>query len=165
MSTTTVPDPKGYPLSVKLQYREVRKFMEQLQWSVNHTATLVRAYAVLVKLAPSAEHATELDAMMQEEKQQFVLLETLCRELKGAESLVQPSAFDFHTYKDGLQQAVSLERAAIRHYRDTYLLTPSPRVRDLFFYALCDGTDHVVGLMLLQQQAMVGNSAILTEHV
>jgi hypothetical protein len=30
--------------------------------------------------------------------------------------------------------------ARLSEYLDTYLLTPSPRVRDLFFYALGDGS-------------------------
>lgn len=154
MSTKPLSVQVGHPLAAaKLQYRDVRKFLEQIEWSVNHTATLIRSYAMLAKLAPTEEQADEVNVMMQQEKQQFTLLEALYRELMGGEPSVQPKANTFTTYKEGLRQTVSLERAAIRQYRDTYLLTPSLRVRDLFFYALSDGTDHMVGLMLLQQAA------------
>ncbi|MDF2961185.1 MAG: hypothetical protein K0S39_2920 [Paenibacillus sp.] len=151
MSTKSLSDQVGFPQPVKLQYCDVRKFLEQIAWSVNHTATLVRAYALLVKLAPTEEQSEEVNTMMQQEKRQFTLLEALYRELMGGEPSVQPQAQTFITYKDGLQQTASLERAAIRQYRDTYLLTPSPRIRDIFFYALSDGTDHLIGIMMLQQ--------------
>jgi rubrerythrin len=151
MMTKVLSDQAGYPLAAKLQYRDVKKFLDHIEWSVNHTATLIRSYALLVKLAPTEEQADEVNAMMQQEKQQFTLLEALYKELIGGEPAVQPKAQEFTTYKEGLRRIVSLERTAIRQYRDTYLLTPSLRVRDLFFYALSDGTDHMVGLMLLQQ--------------
>ncbi|UUZ84331.1 hypothetical protein LJK88_11845 [Paenibacillus sp. P26] len=45
-----------------------------------------------------------------------------------------------------------LEREAIRQYRDTYLLTPSPRVRDVFFLAMSDGIDQLAALFLLGRE-------------
>lgn len=141
---------KTFSLSAKLQFRDVRRFMSQLQWSVNHAATLIRAYATLVKLAPAEEAAIDLDRMLAEEKRHYKLLEALYIELKGSEPLVQPERFTFATYEEGLQQVIRLEREAIRQYRDTYLLTPSPRVRDLFFYGMSDSADHLVGLILMK---------------
>jgi rubrerythrin len=151
MSSQPLSEQAVYPFIAKLQYRDVRKLLEQIAWSVNHTATLIRAYAQLVKLAPTDDQADEVNAMMLQEKKQFTLLEALYREFMGTEPSVQPTLHLFTTYKEGLQQTVGLERAAIRHYRDTYLLTPSLHVRDIYFYALSDGTDHLVGLLLLQQ--------------
>ncbi|WP_282941191.1 ferritin-like domain-containing protein [Paenibacillus sp. RC67] len=139
-----------FSLSAKLQFRDVRRFMSQLQWSVNHTATLICAYAALVKLALSEEAITELDRMLADEKRHYKLLEALYLELKGAEPTVQPERFAFATYEEGLQHVIRLEREAIRQYRDTYLLTPSPRVRDLFFYGMSDSADHLVGLILMR---------------
>ncbi|MFE5320240.1 ferritin-like domain-containing protein [Paenibacillus sp. NPDC056579] len=138
-------------LSVKLQYRDVRRFMEQLQWSVDHTATLVRAYAALIKSAPDEDAVIELDRMMLEEKAIFSLLSAMYMELKGVEPQARPESFDSPTYADGLLRAVQLEREAARHFRDTYLLTPSPRVRDLFFYGWTVSTDHSTGLVLMMQ--------------
>ncbi|TDF97570.1 ferritin-like domain-containing protein [Paenibacillus piri] len=150
MSLQPLSEQAGYPSVVKLPYRDVRKFLEQIAWCVDHTATLIRAYAQLVKLAPSEVEAEEVKTMMQQEKKQFTLLESLYRELMGGEPMARPEPHDFTTYEDGLKYAVSLERVAIRHYRDTYLLTPSMKVRDIFFYALSDGTEHIVGLLMLQ---------------
>ncbi|WP_028547604.1 ferritin-like domain-containing protein [Paenibacillus sp. UNC451MF] len=139
-----------FSLSAKLQFQDVRRFMSQLQWSVNHTATLIRAYAALVKLAPADEAIMELDRMLAEEKRHYKLLEALYMELKGIEPSVQPERITYATYEEGLQHVVRLEREAIRQYRDTYLLTPSPRVRDLFFYGMSDSADHLVGLILMR---------------
>ncbi|MCS7458816.1 ferritin-like domain-containing protein [Paenibacillus doosanensis] len=141
----------SFSLSAKLQYRDVRRFMSQLQWSVNRTATLIRAYASLVKMSPDEETALDLERMLAEEKKYFALLEALYIELKGTEPLVQPEPFVHNTYPDGLRQMIRWERETIRQYRDTYLLTPSPKVRDLFFYGINDSADHLVGLILLQQ--------------
>lgn len=136
-------------LSDKLPYRDFRRLMAQLQWSVNHTATRIRAYAALFKLAPTAEQADEFERMMQEEKAYFALLEQFFVELQGVQPKAEPAALTFSTYEGGLRQAILWEREAIRQYRDTYLLTPSRRVRDLFWYGMSDGADHLAGLMLL----------------
>ncbi|MBE1447126.1 ferritin-like domain-containing protein [Paenibacillus sp. OAS669] len=137
-------------MSAKLQFRDLRRFMFQLQWSVSHTAALISAYAALVKLAPTEEAALELERMLTEEKRQYKLLEALYMELKGEEPSVQPERCTYTTHEEGLQHVIRLEREAIRQYRDTYLLTPSLRVRDLFFYGMSDSADHLVGLILMR---------------
>jgi len=144
-----------YP-SAKLPYRDFRRLMSQLQWSVNHTASRVRTYAALMKLAPSEEQAAELEQMMREEKSYFAMLEQFYMELHGIQPKVEPAALAFDTYEGGLRQAILWEREAIRQFRDTYLLTPSRRVRDLFWYGMSDGADHLAGLMLLLQRPSGG---------
>jgi rubrerythrin len=139
-------------LSAKLPYRDFRRLMAQLQWSVNHTASRVRLYAALIKLAPTEEQATELDQMRLEEKKFYSMLDAFYMELHGVQPTAEPAALEFDTYERGLRQAILWEREAIRQYRDTYLLTPSARVRDLFWYGMSDGADHLAGLMLLLQE-------------
>lgn len=137
-----------YP-SAKLPFRDFRRLMAQLNWSINHTASRIRTYAALVKLAPTEELAAELDQMMLEEKTYFSMLEHFYMELQGVQPKAEAAALAFDTYESGLRQAILLEREAIRQFRDTYLLTPSRRVRDLFWYGISDCTDHLAGLMLL----------------
>lgn len=139
-------------LSHKLHYRDLRRFLDQLQWSLEHASGSVRLYAELLKLTPGDEEAFELERLLQQEVKHYALMEELYLELKGSEPDVYPAVPRFTTYREGLQEAVRMEREAIRQYRDTYLLTPSPRIRDVFFLAMSDGVDQLATLFLLTQQ-------------
>ncbi|TVY11843.1 ferritin-like domain-containing protein [Paenibacillus cremeus] len=139
----------------KLKYQDVRRFLEQLQWSLNHIAGAVRTYATLAKLAPEGEAADEVERMLRQEKKHFDLVHALYLELKGTEPVVTPEAPWFETFREGLQQAIRMEREAMHQYRDTYLLTPSPRVRDLFFLVMSDGVDQLAALFLMQQSLLL----------
>ncbi|UUZ89530.1 ferritin-like domain-containing protein [Paenibacillus sp. P25] len=93
-----------------------------------------------------------MERLLLQEKKHFELIEELYTELKGIKPLVHAEPPGFETYREGLREAVRLEREAIRQYRDTYLLTPSPRVRDVFFLAMSDGIDQLAALFLLGRE-------------
>ncbi|WP_426448787.1 hypothetical protein ACP26L_29290 [Paenibacillus sp. S-38] len=139
--------------AMKLQYRDVLRFLEGLQWSLNHIAGSIRNYAALAKLAPGEAEAEELDRLLMQAKGHFTLVRELYVELKGMEPRIEPAGEPAVTYREGLREAIGMEREAIRQFRDTYLLTPSPRVRDVFFLAMSDGVDRLAALFLLKQEA------------
>ncbi|AEI45048.1 hypothetical protein [Paenibacillus mucilaginosus] len=139
--------------AMKLQYRDVLRFLEGLQWSLNHIAGSVRIYAALAKLAPGEAEAEELERLLLQAKGHFALVRELYVELKGMEPKIEPAGTSAVSYREGLREAIGMEREAIRQFRDTYLLTPSPRVRDVFFLAMSDGVDRLAALFLLKQEA------------
>ncbi|WP_052487842.1 ferritin-like domain-containing protein [Gordoniibacillus kamchatkensis] len=130
-------------------YSDLRRFLDQLEWSLRQEAALVRLYGSLLKLAPEDACSRQLQELLAEDRKHYVLLEDLFRELRGRDPLVRPEpAETFDCYEDGARKAIAMALEAAKRYRDTYLLTPSPRVRDIFFLTMTDETDHVARLWL-----------------
>jgi rubrerythrin len=130
-------------------YRDLRRFLDQLEWSLRQETALIGQYNQLLKLAPDDACFKQLQELLAEDKKHYALLEDLYRELRGREPHVRKEAAErLERYEDGVRMALGMALEAAKRYRDTYLLTPSPRVRDIFFLAMTDETDHVTRLWL-----------------
>ncbi|MCZ8519158.1 MULTISPECIES: hypothetical protein [Paenibacillus] len=153
MKTYSLEASSRLATAMKLQYRDVLRFFESLQWSLNHIAGSIRIYSALGKLAPGEAEAEELERLLLQARGHFAMVRGLYVELKGVEPEIEPSESHAVSYREGLREAIGMEREAVRQFRDTYLLTPSPRVRDVFFLAMSDGVDRLAALFLLKQEA------------
>lgn len=133
----------------QFHYSDLRRFLDQLEWSLRQEFALISQYASLLKLAPEDADFRQLQELLAEDKKHYILLEDLYRELRGREPQLRTEpAETFDRYEDGVRKAIAMALEAAKRYRDTYLLTPSPRVRDIFFLAMTDETDHVTRLWL-----------------
>ncbi|TBL81736.1 ferritin-like domain-containing protein [Paenibacillus thalictri] len=142
----------SHPTSgVTFQHRDFCLFVRYLQWSLEHSAEMAQTYLRLLEMAPTDDEAERIETMLREENKHFGLFESMYKELRGHTPKVRPEPVFFETYRDGLQAAVHRERTAIKQFRDTYLLTPSPRIRDVFFLTLYDKWDHIVSLLLMDR--------------
>jgi rubrerythrin len=134
-----------------LQYRNFCMFVELLQWSLDYTASMTQLFRRLLSVAPTEEAAERLEHMLQEERKHTALFEALYAELRGEQPEFNPEPILFGSYDEGIRQAVRHSRDALKHYRDTYLITPSQRIRDTFFLALSDKMEHLTALIQLER--------------
>jgi rubrerythrin len=154
MTGATFPQDQAPPCAANgavalFHHSDLRRFLNQLEWSLGQEAALIRLYNQLLKLAPDDAGFKQLQELLAEDKKHYVLLEDLYRELRGRKPHVRLEAPEtFERYEDGLRRAIGMALETAKRYRDTYLLTPSPRVRDIFFLAMTDETDHVTRLWL-----------------
>lgn len=56
----------------------------------------------------------------------------------------RPQRKSFHNLQEGLRLAYQDELEAYEFYRDIYLMTSHPLIRDVFFRALTDESEHAL---------------------
>jgi rubrerythrin len=122
-------------------FKDPRLFMSQLTRAVNDEASAIKFYEVLEGMAPGryrdfVTHAKE------DEMVHLHLLRRLYRRLTGHTPAVHAAATEFSTYKEGIQLAFRNELEAAELYRDMYLSTKVPKIRDVLFKIMTDEMEH-----------------------
>ncbi|MCL6598956.1 MAG: ferritin-like domain-containing protein [Alicyclobacillus macrosporangiidus] len=122
-------------------FKDKNMFISHLQNAINNEASTIEFYEVLGGMAPPryrdfVTHARE------DEMVHLRMFRRLYRRLTGHEPSVQVRATKFSSYKEGLELAFRSELEAAELYRDMYLSTRVPKIRDILFRAMTDEMEH-----------------------
>lgn len=122
-------------------FKHPNTFITQLTKAINDEASAVQFYDVLEEMAPIpfrdfVSHAKN-DEMMH-----VRLFSQLYRKLTGTEPSVWVENTQFSSYKKGLEIAFRRELEAAELYRDMYLSTRVPEIRDTLFKTMTDEMEH-----------------------
>lgn len=122
-------------------FKDPHVFISQLRGAINAEATAIRFYDVLEGMAPNRYR----DFVTHARDDEMVHLNMFCklyRRLTGHKPSVQAASTEFSTYKEGLEMAFRSELEAAELYRDMYLSTRVPKIRDVLFKAMTDEMEH-----------------------
>ncbi|SFV06901.1 ferritin-like domain-containing protein [Alicyclobacillus macrosporangiidus] len=122
-------------------FKDRNMFISQLQKAINDEASAIAFYEVLEGMAP-ARYRDFVTHAREDEMVHLRMFHRLYRRLTGHEPSVQVRATRFSSYKEGLELAFRSELEAAEMYRDMYLSTRVPKVRDILFRAMTDEMEH-----------------------
>jgi rubrerythrin len=122
-------------------FKDFGIFLSELRKAINDEASAVKFYGVLEGMAPNAYRDFVTHAK-NDEIQHTRMFQKLYRKLTGSEASVQADVTDFSTYKEGIEIAFRRELEAAELYRDMYLSTTVPKIRDVLFKAMTDEMEH-----------------------
>lgn len=107
-------------------------------------------YKRLMDMAPDEKEAGIIEHFYEDETKHLSKFRMLFEMTTGKEPEIgSVNAPDFESYIDGIEQAIPDELEAYEFYRDIYLASSNPVVRDVFFEALTDENEHTAHLNYL----------------
>lgn len=107
-------------------------------------ASAIDFYTRLAPLAPNQKHKNDILHALEDEKIHLKEFTQLYINLTGQQPMYQVERKQFNSYKEGLQMAYEDELEAYEEYRNAFLLTQNPPVRDVFFRAFTDEIEHAM---------------------
>ncbi|MGE5631541.1 MAG: ferritin family protein [Caulobacteraceae bacterium] len=120
---------------------------EQLLQAMKGEAGARKHYQRLMSLAPDDREADIIERFFEDEGKHFSKFRMLYEIITGNEpETPKVSKSEFDNYLEGVDQAILDELEAYEFYRDIYLSTKNPMVRDIFFEALTDENEHAANL-------------------
>ncbi|MCL6444271.1 MAG: ferritin-like domain-containing protein [Alicyclobacillus sp.] len=127
--------------SYERDFKDPNTFISQLTGAINDQASAVKFYEVLEGMAPS-KYRDFVNHAKNDEMVHFRLLSKLYRRLTGYQPSVQAETTQFSSYKEGIEIAFRRELEAAELYRDMYLNTRVPEIRDILFKTMTDEMEH-----------------------
>jgi rubrerythrin len=119
-----------------------QELLSAIMEGIKGEATAIDFYSRLVKNAPNEKHREDIQHALDDEKIHLKEFTQLYKNLSGQEPVYQITKTKYNSYEDGLRIAYEDELEAYEDYRNSYLLTQSLQVRDVFFRALTDEMEH-----------------------
>ncbi len=123
------------------QFKDRNSFVVKLSGAINDQATAVKFYEALEDMAPS-KYRGFVSHAKNDEMLHVRLLSKLYRKLTGRHPNVLVEKTQFSSYKDGVELAFRSELEAAELYRDMYLCTRVPEIRDILFRTMTDEMEH-----------------------
>jgi rubrerythrin len=127
--------------SYNKDFKDYDTFMSQLTRAINDQASAVKFYDVLEEMAPK-QYRDFVTHAKNDEMVHVRLFSKLYRRLTGYDPSVQVQATQFSSYQEGLEIAFRSELEAAETYRDMYLNTRVPKIRDVLFKTMTDEMEH-----------------------
>lgn len=122
-------------------FKDYPQFIALLQEAINDEASAIQFYDQLVPGAPP-DYRDFVTHARDDEVTHLQMFRRLYRKLTGSEASVTPTATPLATYKRGVETAFRNELKAAELYRDMYLSTRIPKVRNVLFKAMTDEMEH-----------------------
>lgn len=122
----------------------------QLIKAMRGEAEARKYYKKLMGMAPNEKEENIIDHFFEDETKHFSKFRMLFEMITGKEPEIgNAKTPDFDNYLEGVEQAILDELEAYEFYRDIYLSGNNPIVRDIFFEALTDESEHAAHLNYL----------------
>ncbi|MEA4848267.1 MAG: ferritin-like domain-containing protein [Clostridiaceae bacterium] len=119
----------------------------QLTKAMKGEAEARKYYKRLAAMAPNEKEADMIDHFYEDETKHLSKFRMLFEMTTGKEPEIGSiKAPDFGSYIEGVEQAILDELEAYEFYRDIYLASNNPVVRDVFFEAFTDENEHAAHL-------------------
>lgn len=123
---------------------------EQLIKAMKGEAEARLFYERLISMAPNLQEAEIIRHFLDDEINHYRNFRMLYRRVTGTEPVLPPLVPPlFPNYVSGIEEAILDELEAYEFYRDLYLGSCNPMVRNIFFEALTDENEHAAHLNYL----------------
>ncbi|MFC4769360.1 ferritin family protein [Effusibacillus consociatus] len=123
-------------------FKDYAAFLSNLEKAINGEAEAVRFYAKLMNMAPDERQRASIKHAHDDEIKHYKMFTALYHQLTGREAPVGITETAFESYKEGIRTAFDHELEAAELYREMYLATQIPAIRDVFFEAMTDEMEH-----------------------
>lgn len=122
-------------------FKNRNTFISQLAGAINDEASAVMFYDKLEKMAPN-QYRDFVTHAKNDEIEHVRLFSKLYQRLTGYQASVQAQTTQFSSYDEGLEIAFRRELEATELYRNMYLSTRVPKIRDILFRTMTDEMEH-----------------------
>lgn len=140
------------PYSIEhVQYHQMMHFAQSILMNAKSQKEAIHLYERMLQSAPE-EHQADLKHILADEHMHLRLFTELYRRLTGTAPGYHVSQVQFTTYEEALQKAYEAELEAYETYRNQYLSTPDPSIRDILFRAMTDEIEHAVRFIRLMER-------------
>jgi rubrerythrin len=119
-------------------FKDYPKFIINLGEAINEQAGAITFYEKLMKLAPNEKQKGWIDHARKDARKHLEKFSALYLLLTCQSPNVKAKDITFANYKAGVALALDNALASTELYRDMYLATIIPEVRDIFFEAMTD---------------------------
>jgi rubrerythrin len=124
------------------QFAGYHKFMKNLKQGIQGEANAIKFYSQLLREAETSEAKEICEHALEDEQRHYRLFEIIYRDITGKAPQVVPEEMVYSSFNEAIRSAYKDELEAYKLYRDTYLLTRNPSIRDSFFLAMTDEMEH-----------------------
>lgn len=111
---------------------------------ISSEASAIDFYTRLAKAAATSEQRQAIEHALEDEKIHLRTFTQLYQTLTGKKPVYQTKITRFRNFQEGLRIAYEQELEAYETYRDNYLSTQDPMIRDAFFRAMTDEIEHAL---------------------
>ncbi|MCL1631672.1 ferritin-like domain-containing protein [Sporolactobacillus sp. CPB3-1] len=124
-------------------------FAAEVLKAVQGEATAIDFYGRLAEAAPSEDMKSAILGIRQDEQDHFQLFSWLYIRLTGTQPAFQVTPVRFQSFSEGLRIAYHDELKDYETYRNLYLMTQDPTIRNILLRAFTDEIKHAIrfGLM------------------
>ncbi|MCF8563409.1 ferritin-like domain-containing protein [Alicyclobacillus tolerans] len=127
---------------IQVEFKDFPRFVQSLQGAVNDEASAVDFYGRLLHQAKDATQQKSIEHVYLDEQRHLRMLQHMYRRLVGRDTPVKISRVDFTSYKEGIQLAFYGELDGAETYRNLFLQTRIPYIRDVLFRTMTDEMEH-----------------------
>jgi rubrerythrin len=120
--------------------------------AIKSEAEAIDFYQRLLKFAPGHRGQDDISHALEDERIHLRDFSQLYYSLTGMQPVYRPKKIAFHNLQEGLRLAYQDELEAYEFYRDIYLMTSHPLIRDVFFRAMTDEIEHAMRFGFLKTQ-------------
>jgi rubrerythrin len=122
----------------------------QLLKAMQGEAEARKYYKRLISMAPNEKEADIIERFYEDETKHLSKFRMLFEMITGKEpELKDIKSPDYDSYIEGVEQAILDELEAYEFYRDIYLSSSNPIVKEIFFEAFTDENEHAAHLNYL----------------
>ncbi|MFC0189946.1 ferritin family protein [Fictibacillus aquaticus] len=125
--------------------------LEIIKESISGEANGSAYYKKLSQLAPNPYAKKTLEKMSKDEYEHYQMFSQAYQYLTGQQVQPDMKPVNIKNYRQGLLEAFEDEITDYEKYRDTYLMTQNPLIRDLFFRPMSDEIKHATRINFLLQ--------------
>jgi len=133
------------------EFKNPEKFINQLFAAIKDEASAVEFYTVLEK-ETGGQYRDFVTHAKEDEMKHVRMFRRLYFKLTGHYANVMPAVTEFSSYRQGIEIAFRRELDAAERYRDMYLSTKNPLIRDVLFRAMTDEIEHAQRFSFLNAQ-------------
>lgn len=124
------------------RFKNYNKFLEDLRKAIADERSAVIFYEELYRIAPTDFAKYAVKTALEDEKVHDRQLTRLYISLTGMEPKIVVNRVHFHHFYDGLQKAFVDEVKAFEEYKEMYLSTYDPLIRDILYSIQHDEIEH-----------------------
>lgn len=134
----------GYASHPNRNYSNVSpEFVQKLQGAINGEASAIRFYGdLLTKLQEDKTAYDNVKSAFDDENKHFRALTKLYVQLTGKQPQIKINPVHYSSLEDAYLKAFFDELEASELYSDMYLMTRDPNIRDIFYMAHNDESEH-----------------------
>lgn len=122
-------------------FKDSKAFIRDLRGAIDDEANAIEFYNQLISVTPQ-ELKDYVAHARDDERVHLRMFQKLYRRLTGRQAVGRVTKTQFSSLKDGFEMAFQRELEAAELYRNMYLSTSVPKIRDVLFRAMTDEMEH-----------------------
>jgi len=125
-----------------IRFQNYPSFLADLRDAIAGERSAISLYSELLSVAPTEMAKYSLKIALADEKEHNRLLSQLYLQLTGQRPEVAVKRADFHHFYDGLKKSFINELKAFEKYKEMYLASNCPDIRDILYSIQHDEIKH-----------------------